>query len=245
MISQPSIEILETKEKKEEFWDYLDKVISYLDYEVIADNRTIKNKLIKSFFIYLKNKELHYKIENNTSLLKSLEYTIDDLSKHRFWIDIVEIKDETLTISGFFNSNFDMEFITIDAVKTNENKTIEYFVGKSVKYTSRENIKYLDQNWEKKYNFDINIKLKKNEDSIIQLKVNFHKDGNLKNFNEDNLISKNLTISFTKTANLNEKSNFSIQESRIILFEANLFYLHNYKYKSDPSVITFDFISIF
>ena len=232
MISQPSIEILETKEKKEEFWDYLDKVISYLDYEVIADNRTIKNKLIKSFFIYLKNKELHYKIENNTSLLKSLEYTIDDLSKHRFWIDIVEIKDETLTISGFFNSNFDMEFITIDAVKTNENKTIEYFVGKSVKYTSRENIKYLDQNWEKKYNFDINIKLKKNEDSIIQLKVNFHKDGNLKNFNEDNLISKNLTISFTKTANLNEKSNFSIQESRIILFEANLFYLHNYKYKS-------------
>lgn len=232
MIAQPNIDLLETNEEKEEFWQYLNKVIGYLDYEVIADNRTIDNELLKSFFVYLKINDLHYKIEKDTVLLKSLDYTIDNLAKHRLWLEIIEIKNNILTISGFFNSHFDMNHITIDAVKSNKNKSIEYFVGNYVKYTSRDNISYLGKDWEYKYNFDINIKLNKHDESIIYLKVNFHKDGDLTNFNEENLISSVMDIGFSKHANFSEISNYSIQDSRIIFFKDRSFFLHDYKYKS-------------
>lgn len=232
MLAQPNIDILETLDEKEEFWEYLEKVIDSLDYEVIADNRTIETKLMKSFFIHLKNKDLHYKIEKDNVLVKSLDYTVDSLKHHKFWIDIIEIRNNKLNISGFFNSNFDTNFITIDAVKNNKDHSIEYFTGKYVKYTSRKNIEYLGKEWEFKYNFDISINLKDNDESIIKLKVNFHKDGDLSNFDDDNIISAFLKIGFTKHANLSEISTYSIQESRLIFFLENSFHIHNYKFKS-------------
>ena len=97
---------------------------------------------------------------------------IDKLTNHNLWLDIIEIKNNYLNISGFLNSLFNNEFISIDGVKE-ENNEIKYYPSKYVKYTSREDVVYLTDTWQYKYNFDLKIPLKQNDKCKIKIKVNY------------------------------------------------------------------------
>ena len=207
------------------FWDNFNNALNCLD----VNNLKTHNELLgieKSFLIYLIYNEFHIKIKKpvNKVFLKSNEYRINSLHFHLLRIDIVEIVDNCLNLSGSFTSNCYPENITIKAVRKYENGTSEEFIGKYVEYptTDRKIKKFLGIKWEFNYNFDIKIPLKDNEKSIFNFKVIYH--------DENDTIEMENSIIFREFAGLSKQGNYLVKDNRIILFRGKTFYILPYSY---------------
>jgi len=232
MLASPTLDVFETQEEKEEFWKYLDYVIDHIDYNIIAFNPTVNRRSLRNFFIYLKNKEMHVETTANNVAIKSNNFQFDDLVSHNMWIDITTIKDNILYISGHVDSYFNLKHLSFQVLKKNKNRKDEHFIGKYVKYTAREHLTYLSKEWNYNYNFDFEIPLEENDESIISILVNYHKDGNNSNFKKENLFTTELKINFATYGPFSKISTYTVQNSRILFFENNKFYIHKYSYKS-------------
>lgn len=147
---------------------------------------------------------------------------IDQLDNHKFWLDIIEIKRNTLFISGFLMSFFKDEYIKIEIAKINDKQT-EVFNAKRVYYqnTSKE---FLGCTLESQYNFDAEIPLKNKENSTIEIFAKFVGD----NSNENSKWA--LPIDFSNNARLSQLSNYSIYRNHFLKFEDNRFHITKYNY---------------
>ncbi|OED29875.1 hypothetical protein NL43_05940 [Methanosphaera sp. WGK6] len=232
LLKQHDLSILETEIEIEEFWYYLNKVLYYIEDYVILKNNYITNPIfVKSFFV-LKNKKVHTEVINNKQVIKkSGTYTIDNLNNHKFWIDIVEIRNNSFNISGFLNSMFEDNFISIEARKETIDGDISYFSSKQVKYNTRKNVIYLSKTWQYKHNFDIRIPVLKKEIFNVKLVVNYHKDGDNTNFNKDNIIPIRLLMDFTQHAKLSQSSTYFSTNSNIVILHENSFNVAPYNFK--------------
>lgn len=198
--------------RTQEFWYYLDNVLSFIPENIFFDNVNLaKEKQL--FLYYLKTKVFTKESNDKSVILKVNNRKLDDLAEHWFWVDIIEIDDGYLNISGFLNSNFNTDYISIEAIKELDSSNQESYLAKYVKYSSRENIKYLSKTWGYKYTFDLKVPINYKESSKIKLRVNYHYDGDNTNFNPNNISSSFLTISFMKHAQLSEFSNYSVFEN--------------------------------
>ena len=229
MLKEPDISIL-NDEEKDEFFEDLRNVMKYIDRKCIRNNKFVTNSIFKSFFMKVKNDEKHVEIKDDVVCLKSFDYEIDNLTNHRLWLDIVEIEDNTLKISGFINSHFNLDETLVVAQKESEGN-ISYYDGKYVKYTSRENVKFISEDWQYKYNFDIEVPLNVGEKTHVKLVTKYFKDGNKLNDNENNVISCILRINFTKHAKISGISNYIVKDDYILFFEENTFKIDRYSYK--------------
>lgn len=211
------------KREREEFWFYLKEVTRHIDIDAIVNNRFIRNSFARNFFIAIKEDDFHHEIQENNVLIKANNRVLDQLSNHRLWLDIVELRDGFLNISGFFNGLFNDSYISCEAIKKHAGN-VQRFYGKSVRYTSRPNLEFLSETFQFRYNFDITIPVYANERSQIQLRMNYHKDGDNTNFSEDNLVSVYLLIEFAAHAKLSKLSNYKVNGSNLLYFENNTFY---------------------
>ena len=230
LIKDMDLKVYENCINHEEFVSYLDKIFEYIDVDVIWYNRNIKYKLLKKFLRYFKVKEMHVNPKKGTILLSGKKQ-IDKLSIHVFWLDIVEIRNGYLNISGYLNSLFNSDYISISAVIESSDGNIEKIVAKKIVYTSRKNKTFLLMDWLYKYSFDLNIPLKDFENPIVKLCVNYHIDGNVSNFDEKNVVSHFLKIGFKKHARISKISNYFVMEDYILHFEDNKFFINKYDFE--------------
>ena len=231
MLKEPEL-TLESQEEINEFWNLLYYVIDNLDMEIFENNRNITGGMFKSFFLTLKNKDLHVELKKNNVLLKTRTHVIDNLNKHRIWLDIVEFKDNNLQISGFLNSNFNSDYITIDGVKSVDGEVVGTYPDIQVFYTDRVNLKYLSKNWQYKHNFDLKIPVSDHENCQVKIRTTYHIDGDRTNYDEDNIISMYMNLSFRETVRISKTSIYSIYDSKIVLLKGKSFHVHDYSYKS-------------
>lgn len=222
-IFHENLSILNSQEV-EEFWFYLNQVVSYIDDDVILYHDYIKNEVIRFFFLSVKKNDLHTEIKGSNVLIKAGEYKLANLATHNIWLDIVDLREGELNISGFLNTVIDRKFLSFEAVK-NQGGEIKTYVGKMVKYTSRQDRVLLDKPFQFMNNFDISIPIEKNEQSFIKFRFNYHKDGDNTNFAEDNVVSAYVDIHFTTHVKLKELSNYKANDSNILYFKDNVFYL--------------------
>lgn len=215
----------------DEFYYYLDEIMSNISVNCILNNPNILNFNVRNLLLYLKEKDLHTEFKDNNVFINAGQYNCDRLSIHKLWLDIVDLHDGILSISGFLNSLFDENNITIEAIKEKNNSS-ESFLAKKVYYTARKNLELLSKTFEYKYNFDIVIPVSDNEESKIRIRVNYHKDGDVNNFDEDNLISLFLPIDFTNHAKLSSLSNYKFTDSNLLLFFNNTFQLIRPSFKN-------------
>lgn len=213
-----------TNHEMEEFWFYLKQVVSYIDDEVILYHDYIKNEIIRFFFLSIKKNDLHTEIKGSNVLIKSGEYKLANLATHNLWLDIVDLREGVLNISGFLNTIIDRKFLSFEAVKYHGGD-IETYVGKMVKYTSRPDLVLLNKTFQFMNNFDISIPIAKNEQSRIRIRLNYHKDGDNTNFASENIVSMYVDVHFTTHVKLKELSNYKANDSNILYFKDNLFYL--------------------
>ena len=209
-----------TKAEQNEILYLIRYIMDFLDDKVITNNRNIKNSLLKTFLISLKRKDYHIDVTETTAIIKSGTYNLDQLDKHYLWLDIIEIKEDILYISGFLNSLFDYNNITIQAIKEKENGEIETYVGKYAKYTARKDRIFLGKKWQFKNNFDLRIPLIPYEKSKLKIRVKYQDENN-----EDENISVNLKIQFQKHARLAHITNYIVKDSHIIVFKGNYFHI--------------------
>ncbi len=217
------LSILSNQEIKE-FWVYLKKVVSHIDDEVILHHRFIKNEILKFYFLSVKKNGLHTEIKGSNVLVKAGEYKLANLATHNIWLDIVDLREGTLNISGFLNTIIDRKFLSFEAVKYQSGKS-ESYVGKMAKYTSRPDLILLNEPFQFKNNFDIVVPIKKNEQSSVKLRLNYHIDGNNQNFESENVVSMYVDVHFNSHAKLRELSNYKANDSNILYFDENTFYL--------------------
>lgn len=219
------LDILNNQERKE-FWHYLMEVISYIDEEMILNNKFIRNEFSMRFFLSLKRNDLHAEYEKDNVLLYIGDHRCGNLASHNIWLDIVELSDGFLNISGFLNSFFDVKNISIEGVKYYDTVAFNRYLAKQVRYTSRPHMTYVSVPFQFKNTFDLKIPLNEHEKCKIKLQINYHKDGNNMNFKPDNVISVNPGVAFTDHVKISNLSNYKADDFHIVSIEHNDFYVY-------------------
>lgn len=224
--------LLSQKNESEEFYNNLKYISKFLDDEIILKHKNVKlnvkNYLLKSKY----NTETTTKIENNDVVIYVGDIELDRLSIHKFWLDIVEIKNNTLYISGMFKSFFDKDNINIVLTKETNGNIFEY-ESKYVNYSDR----ISDEFSESIINFDFEVPLSKNNQYTIKLYVQY--------LSSDDA-HVNLEMDFLSHARMSKVSNYSIWDNYFIKYYGKLFKIKKYSYfnmvKSEISVLKNIFI---
>lgn len=223
-VLKEDLTILNNQERKE-FWHCLWQVIDYIDEEMILNNRFIRNEFTMRFFLSLKRNDLHAEYRDNNVLLEIGDHRCGNLASHNIWLDIVELRDGSLNLSGFLNSFFDVKNISIEGVKYYDTVAFDKFRAKPVRYTSRPHMTYLSVPFQFKNTFDLKIPLNEHEKCKIKLQINYHKDGDNENFAHGNVISVNPGLAFTDHVKMSKLSNYKADESHILYTEHNDFFI--------------------
>ncbi|WP_405288498.1 CDP-glycerol:glycerophosphate glycerophosphotransferase [Methanobrevibacter sp.] len=211
-----------SKEDAKSLKRYLNDILKFIDEESI--NKYIKDTHMKSFLIYLKNDEFNIRIVNGETLLESKNYCINNLSKHNIWLDIVDLKNQTLNLTGNFTSNCYKEVICVEAIKIKNSGEEERFISTPFSYNtpSRRTISFLSVPWKFSYDFDVKIPIKNNELCEIILKVRYSENGNI--------VESTPNIKFRNYAGLSELSHYFVRNSHIILFLSGKIIVSKYSY---------------
>ena len=204
--------ILKNDEFKE-FYEYVKYILNNIDDEIISEVKPVNN--IKFLFFELKYNHLNKIFKKDDVLICTNNFLIDRISNHNLYIDIIEIKNDILYMSGFFKSFFDKTDLKIVLIKNGSQK--EEFIANIVEYDTR-----TDDDYEDILNFEFTVYLSKNEKSNSKIFVNYD-DG-------INCIYCNTNIKFLNHARLSKKSNYSIYDNHFIKFKDNKFFISNYSY---------------
>ena len=192
----------------EKFHSYIKDIFSYIEDDVIMN---VKPLNMAYLFFKLKYGAVNQIFEKNDVLISVNDVIIDKISNYRVYIDIIEIRNNNLYISGFFKSPFDKSKLNVYCI----NKKNKFFAN-FVEYDTRE-----DNNYENVLNFDFKIPLS-NEKSISKIYITYD-DG-------QNSIKFSPEIEFFNHARLSKKSNYSVYNNYFLEFKNNSFFISNYFY---------------
>lgn len=217
------VEDIFNKQELADFWNHINALFDLIDLNIILKFKSI-NGYVKSFLVFLKNKkEYDINVENGFPVLRSKDYVIDNLEKRKLWVDIVDIRNGILSISGSFTTSFSKDSLSITAVRKSKLGS-ERFEGKAVEYERdprRKTVKYFSIPWKSIFSFDFKIPLDDTETNVY-LKLHYNENGNIVHFNRD--------IEFPKYAELSNYSHYSIKDSKMIIFKNNRFFIKPVSY---------------
>ncbi|MBE6508690.1 MAG: glycosyltransferase [Methanobrevibacter sp.] len=222
----------DTEEEANEFRYYFSKVLKYLSIDSLTSKKLIKSSPLRNYLISKHNDDIHmdFDLKKNDAYIRSKKRQFDRLGNHQLWIDIVELKDNHLNISGSLNSFFHPKYIAIKAVRKDRDNNTFIYGSKTVEYTARKNLTYFSETMQYKNNFDLSIPLDEGIDYQIGIKVMFYKNGDINDFKKGNVLSHFLNIGFRRHSAISKYCNYFVKDSRIVSFRDNKFYVKNYKY---------------
>ena len=207
LLRTQNLDVFDTKEEIDEFWDTLNKVLKHISKEAVYDNENI-TFYVYPFFLYLLGEEKFINYEDNDMTINVGECEYDVFSRHRIWLDIVEIKNDVLNISGIFLSGFLGENISIKVIADNK----EYECRK-VKYNTPErNIHhFLDIVWKYCINFDVSIPITPNKKYSLKFIVSYA--------DENTTVSFESPLGMNHSAPLSDFSAYTVKKPYLILYQ--------------------------
>lgn len=205
MVKVENIDDILDKEEINEFWESFLDVLSYFDEEIILNYKHLDAN-VRGFLFSIKKSNLTSKTINN------LENT-GRLDNNKFYINIVNIKNNVLYISGLLMSTLYPENIEIVANCGNNE-----FKSKRFIYPSRKPLKFLSIKYKFPFDFDLEIPISKIKDKKLTINA----------LTNDECF--NLPIVFEKYARLSTSSNYMIKDNHILIFKHNSFYLMPYSF---------------
>ena len=230
IFSVANISEILTNDEIKEVYLHIQDILSYLDDEVIAslrnDKLNIRYHMLATKYSVVNvdlngvvtYENIYSKYNGEFAGTYSGKTLVDRLDKHKIWLDIIEIKQDTLFISGFLMSFFKDSDITIEIAKNDK-----IFTAKRVYYKNTSKI-FLGCSLESQYNFDAEIPLDKNENSTVEILVNFKDPETQKE------TKWRLPVDFSNYARLSQLSNYSISNNHFMKFRDNKFFISKYNY---------------
>ena len=222
-----------TNDEIEEVYLHIKDILSYVDDEIILslrnDNVNIAHHMLAIKYAKINIKfgghaiceNIHSNFNGKYAGVYVENTLVDRLDNHKLWLDIIEIKGNTLFISGFLMSFFDDSDIEIEIVKKNDKK--ETFSTKVVYYQNNSK-QFLNCSLESQFNFDAEIPLNDKENSTIEIYARFTGE------NSNEYSAWPLKIDFAEYARMSQLSNYSISKNHFLKFKNNKFYISNYNY---------------
>ena len=208
------------KDEINEFWETFYEILNHVDDSVIKDSRIIRKRIVRYFLMYLKNhQDFHIDIVENNSkiILKTADFTINNLHNHRFYIDNLELNQGGLNLLGTFTSLCDNSVLSLEAIKTTSDGTTKVFKEECKDFSTNSKVKrILGINWQFKHYFDLKIPIEKDEESKIDLYL-IYDENNKK-------IKINNNIVFRNSPSLSGTINYFMNDSQIAFFKDNSFY---------------------
>lgn len=236
MFSVKNISEILTNDEIEEVYISVQEVLSYLDDDIILslrnDKVNIKYHMLATKYAVINvdlnglvtYPNIHSNFNGEFSGVYSGDVLVDRLDNHKLWLDIIEIRHNILFISGFLMSFFADDEIEIEIIKINKKtRETQTFTAKRVYYKNTSKC-FLGCSLESQYNFDIEIPLENNENSIIEISARFVGENSKEHSFEQ------LPIDFSNHARLSQLSNYSINNNHFLEFKDNNFYISNYNY---------------
>ena len=214
--------IFNADQELDEFWDKFIYVLSFIGMNEIVKNKVLGNG-IKTFLRFVKNNDFHIEIKGKEVNVKSGNDVLNSLHRRKIWLDIVEIKDNFLNISGSLNSSCDKKYLTVEAVKSGDGiKTV--FEAKDVEYlhTYRETKSYLGIPWEFNYSFDFKIPVGEKESFSLYFRTIYHEG--------DDYAVMESEVTGRYYLNLSDYGNYFRKDNHILLLKRNVFYLRPESY---------------
>jgi CDP-glycerol glycerophosphotransferase (TagB/SpsB family) len=205
----------------EEFWNSLYHVLGYIDKNVIL-NHDFLNGDIKSFLIYLKNKDFHVVTKGKKVFFKSDDHVISRLHDVKLQLDIVELKGNVLNVSGFFKSVCSKEFISFEAVKVDNDGLKEKFHPEYVDYFDRRNDVFFGVDWNFRSSFDFKIPVDEKGLSRIYFNILYSED----NHN----VKMGTRFSFGKFLTLSPFSSYFVKDSKIVYLYDDSIFIDDYSF---------------
>ena len=223
VISKEFDKIFDNEEEIHEFWEIFDYILDHIDVKIIDNHRNLTSQ-VKDFLNYLKNKDFHIvaKPKKNKVFLKSKDYIVSKLHNRKIILDIIEIKNGFLNISGAYSSNCYSDYISIELIKENADGKKEIFEPSYVNYWDRHIDRYLSFDWKFRDSFDFNVHLEDNQTSKISFKVIYDEN--------DNHVEMTGRIRFAKNANLSQYSTYFVKDSKIVFINGNDLVIDSYSY---------------
>ena len=230
IFSVANISEILTNDEIKEVYLHIQDILSYLDDEVITslrnDKLNIRYHMLATKYSVVNvdlngvvtYENIYSKYNGEFAGTYSGKTLVDRLDKHKIWLDIIEIKQDTLFISGFLMSFFKDSDITIEIAKNDK-----IFTAKRVYYKNTSKI-FLGCSLESQYNFDAEIPLDKNENSTVEILVNFKDPETQKE------TKWRLPVDFSNYARLSQLSNYSISNNHFMKFRDNKFFISKYNY---------------
>lgn len=219
-------------DETDEFWSYLEEVLDFIDSGVIETSRYITNETRRQFLLFIKNKDLQIETRDEDVFLRIGDYELGALGSHKFWLDIIELEDDTLKISASLSSLINPKHISIAAVKYIDDEIVGKFEVKYVKYQTRDDLHFLSVPFQYKYNFDVEVPITPGEISKVKLQLTYHKDGDSTNFDKNNTVELMLRLERTLTVKISELSKYKTSKSNILYFNNNSFHIIPNYFKS-------------
>ena len=223
LLKVDTLEVFDNDEELDEFWNVLNKVLTYINMDCIIDNKYIDEHVLP-FFVYLKNNHVITTVKSNNSfLVKSGDFTVENFSQVVLWLDIAEYRKGCLNLSGNIESCFENEYMNVKVICESNGEVMEYG-AKYVEYNNpkRQTLKYLGINWKYNYNFDTKIPVSLNDKLFFKIEYD---DGQTQ-------FTSIPHISFRESCGLSTSSAYFVKDSKIILFKNNKFNVLPYSFKS-------------
>ncbi len=217
---------LDTQEEIDEFWQYFNQILPIFDEKFIFSDKKVRDS-VKSFLIYLKNKEFHIETypEKHEVYLKSNDYIITQLHRHVIRFDIVNLHNGVLNFSGSVLCRCDNQAFHIEAVKTDENGNESVYKGKFFEYvtTGRKSRKFLGIWWNYYHHFDVSIPVESDNKCQVNFRLVYTENG-------ENIVMDN-RIGFRQFPGMSNFNNYFVKESKILYFKLKTFYLEPFSYR--------------
>jgi len=205
-----------TNEELDKFYRNVKHVLNNISDEVINSHLKKDPWEIKKYIFQLKYGDYEIECRNNDVFMYVNDNLIDDLSIHKFYLDIIEIKNNKLFISGFFKSFFNSDEVDIKLIK-NVNGQSQEFPCRTFNYFNRKESNIFKSS----INFDFEIPLNINEVSEVSILLQSKNNADYRFF---------LPINFLNHARLSKESNYSVWGNYIIHFSDNKFIISKYSY---------------
>ena len=216
LLTNENLDLILSEDELKEFYDNIDYVLNHIDDEVICVHFKEDDRELKKYIFQLKYGDYEIRYDENNISMYIGDNLIDEITTHRFYMDIVEIKNNQLLISGFIKSYFNSNDININLLKMANGNT-EVFSCNTFNYFNRKE----SQIYKSAINFDFNVPLTSGEICEVSIVVNLK---------DNDSLNIELPIYFLNHARLSEVSNYAIWGDYIIHFKNNKIIVSEYSF---------------